>query len=96
MSQRRSVGDIVYLAPGSGFIIASNVFRVKLLGEPVDQIGLPYSICMEDCGDQACREWYNVEIVEGEYKGQQLPHVSECQMFDQFQQFQSQGETKAC
>ena len=82
MSARRNIGDVVWLAPHSGFVGESNLYQVRLLGEPLDQSGLPYSVCML-CNDPECREWYNVQLTEGPYKGSQLPHVSECQMFDE-------------
>ena len=37
---------------------------------------------MMRCGDPECREWANLEIVEGEHAGSFMYHISECQMLD--------------
>jgi len=40
------------------------------------------SYCMYDCGDDACREWANLKVVGGEYDGEYMYHLTECDMSD--------------
>lgn len=75
MSRRRSPGDVVQRAPGSGFVGSPEPSKVRICDDPPDP-------CLLGCGDPACREWPNLEVVEGPFKGNYLYHVSECQMSD--------------
>jgi len=34
------------------------------------------------CGDPQCREWANLEIVEGPDAGTFMHHISECELMD--------------
>lgn len=38
--------------------------------------------CLMGCGDIECREWANLEIMNGLHKGDFMYHISECQMED--------------
>lgn len=85
MSKRRQAGERVYLVPGAGFAGDSNRFLVEILDDDQDYP------CILDCGDDECREWIDVAIVEPKvYEGEPvrhgkgcLSHVSECQMLDE-------------
>lgn len=75
MSKRRNPDEVVRRKPGSCFLASADPALVKLVGESDDW-------CLLSCGDNHCREWSNVEIVEGEGKGHYLHHLSECEMSD--------------
>lgn len=84
MSQRRKPGDWVWPAPGSGYIKNSHRLRVEIQSEEVGT----FDPCVLDCGDPDCRCWANC-LTEPDPKREgyrhNLPHVSECQMFDERQ-----------
>lgn len=77
MSKRRKPGEIVRRLPGSGFCGAAEPSLVII---PDDEAEIDY--CMMYCGDPDCREYANLRIAEGPFKGQCLYHISECQMQD--------------
>lgn len=75
MSQRRKAGEVVKRKPGSCFLGSEEPSLVRLVGESDDW-------CLLSYGDNHCREWSNVEIVESDKKGHCLHHLSECEMLD--------------
>jgi len=96
MSKRRKPGDIVRRRPGSGFCGADEPSLIRVPtgkayeyscirdgdGEWCVNHGGEAAPCMLDCGDEDCREWANLLIVEGPHKGSYLCHISECEMVD--------------
>ena len=96
MSNRRKPGEIVRRIPGSGFCGSAEPQRLRVpegktyemdctrnpTGKWQRNLGGEASVCMMGCGDRACREWANVEIVSGPHSGEFMYHVSECQMLD--------------
>lgn len=38
--------------------------------------------CVGLCSDPHCREWANVQIIEGPHRGDWMVHLSECEMED--------------
>lgn len=81
MSKRRKIGEVVWLAPNSGFVGESN--RLKVTIQPEEGGGYP---CLRDCGDDDCREWLTVWTEpdpKSDGKQHMLCHVSECEMFDE-------------
>ena len=79
-SKRRRPGEIVRRKPGSCFVMAGEPSLVRLSDESDGR--LPYVDSCMVCDDPECREWGNVQIVDGPYKGQWMCHLSECQMED--------------
>jgi len=78
MSIRRKPGEIVRRRPGSGFISEAEPAFIQV---PEDEAyTLEADPCMLNCGDPECREWANLQIVDGEHAGQTLFHISECEM----------------
>lgn len=75
MSKRRKSGEVVIRRPGSCYLGSAEPKLVKLLGDDTEK-------CMLGCGDKGCREWLNVEVVNGEHQGSYLYHLSECEMID--------------
>lgn len=76
MSKRRKPGDTVRRSPGSGFLGAAEPSLLRISeGELPDP-------CILGCGDPDCQEWANLEILEGEFKGEFLYHISECCLGD--------------
>ena len=96
MSKRRKPGEVVKRRPGSGFCGAEEPQLVKVpegktyeadcvldaTGKWTANPGGESSTCMMGCGDSACREWANLEVVSGDFAGQTMYHISECQMED--------------
>ena len=80
-TKARKPGDLVWLASHSGFVGDSWKWRVRVLPEYDGYDPLP---CML-CDDEECVEHYEVEVADGPYAGMRLPHVSDCQMFDEQQ-----------
>lgn len=81
MSKRRKVDDIVRKSFTAGFIKEACVIRLVEL--ETDPIRLRYpSHCILKCGDDECREWDNVEVLENDEVAGYLHHISECQMED--------------
>jgi hypothetical protein len=80
MSPRRKPGEVVRREPGSGFVASSDpqMIRVPSGHDYSDQA----DPCMMGCSDPECREWANLEIVEGPHAGQFIYHISECEMLD--------------
>lgn len=80
MSQRRRPGEVVRREPGSGFVGSADPQLIRVpSGNDYKEEADP---CMMGCGDPECREWANLEIVEGPHTGQFIFHISECQMLD--------------
>jgi len=96
MSKRRKSGEIVRRSPGSGFCGSEEPQLVKVprgkayepncikgpSGEWQLNEGGEAVPCMMGCGDEGCREWANLEIVNGPHKGEFMSHISECEMSD--------------
>ena len=88
MSKRRQPGEIVIRRPGSGFVSDAEPRCVQVPNWPEygeydspDSKG-EASRCMLSCGDKDCREWANVKVVGGEFDGEMMCHISECEMSD--------------
>lgn len=65
----------------SGFVASGEPKFVQVPKEP--QYTEEADFCMNNCGDSECREWANLKIVgDIKYEGQELYHISECQMDD--------------
>jgi hypothetical protein len=80
MSKRRFAGEIVWRAPYSGFCASG---EPALLRVPTgDAYVAEADPCMLGCGDVACREWANLEIVSGPTAGHFMYHISECELSD--------------
>jgi len=96
MSKRRSPGEIVKRKAGSGFVGSEEPSLVKVPdgktyefdtikdpdGKWMANEGGEASHCMMFCEDPECREWANLEIMNGPHKGSFMYHISECQMDD--------------
>ena len=96
MSKRRNPGEIVHRVPGSGFCGSDEPQLIKvpagkayegtcIKNEDDEWVYNPNGEsdpCMMGCGDSDCREWANLEVVGGDFDGEFLYHVSECQMVD--------------
>lgn len=80
MSQRRRPGEVVRRQPGSGFIGSADPQLIRV-PSGADFVVQAYP-CSMACGDPECREWTNLEIVEGPHTGAFINHVSECQLLD--------------
>ena len=88
MSKRRAVGDWVWLRPGAGFVGESWRLKAEIIDAPENFDDDLLSCFL--CDDPDCREW---ETLWTEPDGEpgtfgrryMLPHVSECQMFDERQ-----------
>lgn len=83
MSKRRTAGDVVIKSPNAGFV--GEPLKVRICPETYDPPYPPdyFEPCFMDCGDDECREWVNLEVldVNGNADGY-CYHVSECQMED--------------
>ena len=84
MSQRRKVGDAVWLRANAGFVGDSNRLQAEI--RPEDETMA--AGCVMNCGDPDCREWETLwtepdPLDNG--KRHTLCHVSECLMFDEQQ-----------
>ena len=79
MSTRRNPGEIVRRNPGSGFVGSP---QPELVRVPDGDDYMNADPCVSGCGDPQCREWPNMEIVEGPHAGAYMYHISECEMFD--------------
>ena len=79
MSERYEPNQIVRRLPGSCFIGSGEPELVRLTG-PEDGDMHDIDFCMMDCGDPECREWANAQVVSGEFAGQWVFHLSECQL----------------
>lgn len=77
MSTRRASGDLVMVSGHWCGDLPGPAVLARIIGDDA-----PEPWCFHCCGDVACQEWPNVEIIEGEHAGQVLYHVSECQMAD--------------
>jgi hypothetical protein len=77
MSKRREVGDIVKKVKNAGFVGEELIIQIT------DDSSENIDFCMFDCGDESCREFANVDVLDaqGNYRGT-CCHVSECQMED--------------
>lgn len=76
MSKRKNIGDILLKKAFAGFIIEPTKIQIPDVPE---NHNIDY--CMMDCGDDTCREWATVWILDD--KGHTVGsayHVSECQM----------------
>lgn len=80
MSQRRKPGEIVRRKPGSGFTGDADPEWVMVPLEPA--YSEEADPCILGCGDPDCREWANLEITSGQFKGQTIYHISECELLD--------------
>ena len=84
MSKRRKEGKWVRLVPNAGFVCESNRLLARILPEP--QRGkTDWATCLNDCGDEYCREWVNLETEPDSMNNDEvyyLCHVSECEMLD--------------
>lgn len=79
MSQRRSVGEWVRVAPNSGFVGDADRLRAEIQADGY----APW--CLQECGDDECREWATLLSEPDPQAGGErhaLCHVSECQMSD--------------
>jgi hypothetical protein len=74
MSQRRMPGEKVKLLKFNKSQKADDFVQVPDMPE-YEQ----FDECMK-CDDPNCREWGNVMVVEGDFAGQTIPDISECQM----------------
>jgi hypothetical protein len=82
MSVRRKPGEIVKRAPGSGWGSSGGILETaELIRVPVEPDYSEPDPCLMGCGDPACREWPNWEII-GNPDGECVYHVSECQVTD--------------
>lgn len=76
MSTRLKPGDIVTFAAERrvGDMQDAHFGRVDELGDATE--------CMHDCGDPDCREWPNVELLDGNGRrtGDYAMHICECEM----------------
>lgn len=81
MSKRRRPGEIVKRQPGSCFVGAAEPELVRLTDESDGELHAVETWCSL-CDDPDCQEWANVEIVSGEFAGEWMCHLSECQMED--------------
>jgi hypothetical protein len=72
---RHRPGEIVVRKPGACMIGSASPLYVYLLDVP-SELGC----CC--CDDDDCHEWDNCIIVSGEYVGEYMCHVSECQTED--------------
>jgi hypothetical protein len=77
----RQPNEMVRRRIGSCFLGAEKPDIVRLSG-PQDGDLHSIDICMMGCGNPECREWTNVQIVDGPFAGEWLCHLSECQMED--------------
>jgi len=96
MSKRRNPGEIVRRTIGSGFCCSEDPQLVKVPdGKAYESLyvrgpggkwqqnpGGEADSCVSGCGDPDCREWANLEIMTGPYKGEFMCHISECEMSD--------------
>ena len=98
MSTRRKPGEIVIRKPGSGFtgtvepkkvqVPKGKAYEYDMAVGPdgnfllEENIGGEATPCLMGCGDPYCREWANLEVVSGDFAGQIMYHISECQMED--------------
>lgn len=108
MSKRRQDSTVVYLAAHAGFsrglaygwILPEPEFILKESNPcyradgPLPVARADNSPCPLDCGDDACREWCNVHLLEGETRREAVAsllagrfrgwayHASECEMVD--------------
>jgi hypothetical protein len=80
MSKRRKPNEIVRRTPGSCFLGAAEPAIVRLSGPEDGELHDCNHPCMLGCGDNACVEWANVQVVGGEHAW--LCHLAECQMED--------------
>ena len=85
MSKRRKLGDKVWLSKGAGFTGDSNRLMVEIpLELTKNELG-PCGLC----DDKKCVSYYDV-LTDPDPKNfgikYTLPHVSECQMFDEKQE----------
>jgi hypothetical protein len=76
MSIRRQIGDILKKKANAGFISEEVNIQIPDVSE-----NHHYDYCMYHCGDDSCREWATVWILDkdGKVVGATY-HVSECQM----------------
>lgn len=82
MSKRRKVGEIVIKKANAGFIGEPLVVRIMPeIYEPPYPKDYFETCSMLSCGDDACREWVNLEVLnaDGTVRGY-CYHVSECEM----------------
>jgi hypothetical protein len=77
MSKRRLPGEIVRRKPGSGFDAEPSLVRLPEMVE----FERDSEMC-NLCDDSHCRKFGSVYVTNGRYRGQQLHHISECQMDD--------------
>jgi len=98
VSKRRLPGEVVKRKAGSGFVGSAEPSLIKVpegktyefdvaIGPDGDftrelNEGGEASFCLTGCGDPECREWANLEIMNGPHKGDFIYHISECEMED--------------
>lgn len=88
MSQRRKVGDRVWVRSGASFGASAGEWATVQFedlidpktGESISEDPGYWDYCLfrSKCGDDNCREWANLETDDGRF----FYHVSECQMHD--------------
>lgn len=78
MSVRRQPGEIVKRQAGSGFIGSNEPEFIQV--PEVPEYNEEADPCMMGCGDTHCREWANLRIAHGLYKGEFIYHIAECEM----------------
>ena len=72
MSKRRDCADVVLLDCED-----EGPYKARILTPPT---GDGYDLCIRECGDSACREWWTLEVQNA--TDQFVYHVSECVMRD--------------
>lgn len=79
MSQRRKIGDVVFVEYPSGQGPDPFVAQIVESGS-----GLEPWDCIRECGDPDCKEWQVVREIgpDGKPNGERQFHISECVMFD--------------
>lgn len=86
MSKRRQPGELVIRCAGSGFLGAAEPSIIKV------PEGNDWEWASKDnrggagpcmiCNDPECKEYPNLQIVQGPWTGEYLYHISECEMSD--------------
>lgn len=74
MSERRKIGERVFVVPGASFGASKGVWAT-IIDWPTNQPEEQFP-CLLDCGDDDCMEFGDLETDNG----QMLHHVSECEM----------------
>ena len=83
MSERRKIGDRVWLKPGAGFGFSKGEWAT-IIDWPSNHPDQLWSCCFypDYCDDPNCQEWNDLKA---DRDGISVHHVSECQMLDELQ-----------